>query len=325
MTCRKAFDLDLVACLLDAGRPEWMEFREHYPRCPDCAAEVRTWSELQGGLGTPHPSANDLVRYESRANDMEPEARKAVAAHIATCRACRDELRALRAFDPRTVAAAGPAPSRPARRWWSPARVVLHPAFAYGLALALAFPLLAPRLRVLVERRTELPAPRGAGGAGEPAASDRLSQGLEVQPPATEPPAAPPTRSAGARPMAKAAAPAAEGIAMRQEAASGAGDDWPVVVLTPAREVAVPLPPQGLIVRVAPPRSQPAIPPGLGWLRVRDAAGRRELREQQFGAPGSNAEIRVPAAWLELGSYRVDLVLGDDSRPVATTRFRIER
>lgn len=324
MTCRKAFDLDLVACLLDAGRPEWVEFREHYPRCPDCTAEVRTWSELQGGLGAPHPSANDLVRYESRANDMEPEARKAVAAHIATCRACRDELRALRAFDPRTVAAE-PAPSRPARRWWSPAHVVLHPAFAYGLALALAFPLLAPRLRLLVEERAEQPAARSAGGTGEHAAADRASQAFEVPAPAAEPPAAPPAERPGTRPMAKAAAPAAEGIAMRPEAASSAGDDWAVVVLTPAREVAVPRPPQGLIVRVTPPRSQPAIPPGLGWLRVRDAAGRRELREQQFGAPGSNAEVRVPAAWLELGSYRVDLVLGDDARPVVTTRFRIER
>jgi hypothetical protein len=56
---------------------------------------------------------------------------------------------------------------------------------------------------------------------------------------------------------------------------------------------------------------------------VRDAAGRRELREQQLGNPGSPASIRVHGAWLEPGSYRADLVLGDENRPVATARFRV--
>ena len=59
-------------------------------------------------------------------------------------------------------------------------------------------------------------------------------------------------------------------------------------------------------------------------MRVRDAAGRRELREQQFGNPGSSAEMRVPAAWLEPGSYRADLLLGDDNRPLTVARFRVE-
>jgi len=59
MACRKAFDVDLVACLLDAGRPEWTEFREHYPRCPECAAEVRTWTELQSSLAPPHPETGE--------------------------------------------------------------------------------------------------------------------------------------------------------------------------------------------------------------------------------------------------------------------------
>ncbi|HWP66096.1 MAG TPA: hypothetical protein VNO26_09310, partial [Candidatus Limnocylindria bacterium] len=59
-------------------------------------------------------------------------------------------------------------------------------------------------------------------------------------------------------------------------------------------------------------------------LRVRDAAGRRELREQQFGTPGSSAEIRIPAGWLEPGGYRADIVLGDGARPIVVARFRIQ-
>ena len=94
--------------------------------------------------------------------------------------------------------------------------------------------------------------------------------------------------------------------------------------LVPNREVVLQAPAEGLVLRLAPPRSQPAVPPGLAWLRVRDAAGRRELREQQFGSPGSSAEIRVPAGWLEPGSYRADILLGDGARPITMARFRIE-
>ena len=97
-----------------------------------------------------------------------------------------------------------------------------------------------------------------------------------------------------------------------------------MAVLTPDREAVLRAPAGGLVLRLAPPRSQPALPSGLAWLRVRDAAGRRELREQQFGSPGSSAEIRVPAGWLEPGSYRADILLGDDARPIAMARFRIE-
>ena len=338
MACRKAFDVDLVACLLDAGRPEWSEFREHYPRCPECAAEVRTWTELQASLAPAHPGPEDLIRFESRANDMPPEARKAIAAHIATCRSCRDELRALHAFDPRALPANSPPAVASRRRWWRPVgRVVLHPvsAFAYGLAVALAFPLAAPRLRPLFERVSNASRARdGAPVVTQPAArpatsapplayapplatvADTATARLEVEDGARrDAPAAP----AEARAMAKSAAVPAR---TREEAA--ASDEWPVVVLTPEREVLVHLRANGVVLRLAPPRSQPALPTGLAWLRVRDEAGRRELREQQFGTPGSSAEIRVPAAWLDPGSYRAAIVLGDDNRPVTVARFRIE-
>jgi hypothetical protein len=130
----------------------------------------------------------------------------------------------------------------------------------------------------------------------------------------------------------RAAPPASEPTALAKIAPAqlaarenrAASDDAPVVVLTPDREVVLHVPAEGLVLRLAPPRSQPALPAGLAWLRVRDAAGRRELREQQFGSPGSNAEIRVPGGWLEPGAYRADLVLGDDNRPVTVARFRVE-
>jgi len=354
MACRKAFDLDLVACLLDAGRPEWMEFREHYPRCAECAAEVRTWTELQSSLAPPHPGPEELIRFESRANDLPPDARTAIGAHIATCRSCRDELRALRAFDPRSMAAGGEQ-AKPRRRWWrGMGRLVLHPAVAYGIALALAIPLL---FDAVGGRVTDKMAAFRAGGAGERKkvkeevlarqSSDRLQSApaatLEAKPAppgyeaegygAPSAPAAPPAAPAAARPsdtlaLAKAAAAPErrrEAMAGNQARRDGAPDDErPVVVLTPDREVVLQAPAQGLVLRLAPPRSQPAVPPGLAWLRVRDAAGRRELREQQFGSPGSSAEIRVPAGWLEPGSYRADILLGDDARPITVARFRIE-
>ena len=93
-------------------------------------------------LGTAAPRARGADPLRSRANDLPPEARTAIGAHIATCRSCRDELRALRAFDPRTVASGGER-AKPRRRWWrGVGRLVLHPAIAYGIALAFAIPVL---------------------------------------------------------------------------------------------------------------------------------------------------------------------------------------
>jgi len=150
---------------------------------------------------------------------------------------------------------------------------------------------------------------QGAAAPAHDAAPDALRDAAPAAPPPVEPNAS--AKSAPAQLEARANMGAAS-------------DESPVVVLTPDREVVLRVPAQGLVLRLAPPRSQPALPAGLAWLRIRDAAGRRELREQQFGSPGSNAEIRVPAGWLEPGGYRADLVLGDDNRPVTVARFRVE-
>jgi hypothetical protein len=108
------------------------------------------------------------------------------------------------------------------------------------------------------------------------------------------------------------------------EPAGPPAGDWPIVVLQANREMVLPRPVHGVVLQLAPSRSEPALPAGLAWLRVRDAAGRRELREQQFGAPGSPTELRVPAAWLEPGSYRAAIVAGDEARPLASAEFRVE-
>jgi hypothetical protein len=217
-------------------------------------------------------------------------------------------------------------------------RLVLHPAsaFAYGLAVALAFPIVAPRLRPLVERGSDAWHVRAVAPAG----TQPLARSHATSPPLPEsPPLAPVADTAvgalGAQGRVRRDVPAAAPVethAMAKDAAApsqareeaAASDEWPVVVLTPDREVVVHAPAHGLALRLAPPRSQPALPTGLAWLRVRDEAGRREMREQQFGTPGSSTEIRVPAAWLEPGSYRAAIVLGDDNRPVTVARFRVE-
>lgn len=103
--CRRAFDLDLVAFVHDARGARWADFREHYPLCVDCRVEVRTWTELeivlQGGapLATAHPTPDDLLQLESGGSALEPEYRRVVEFHVASCRPCADEIATLRAFD----------------------------------------------------------------------------------------------------------------------------------------------------------------------------------------------------------------------------------
>ena len=89
----------------------------------------------------------------------------------------------------------------------------------------------------------------------------------------------------------EAAASPAKSADAPEERTADASFDWPVVVLTASREVSVHRPDAGLVLRLAPPRSLPAMPAGLAWMRVRDADGRRELREQQLGNPGSAARV----------------------------------
>jgi hypothetical protein len=149
MSCRKAFDIDLPRFLSDARADEFAAFRDHYPRCAECAAEVRAWTELHirleaGHAGHPEPLL--LQRYEEEPERLGDAERARVAAHLRSCAACRDELAALRSFDPAGLAtpAAAPAPGRAGLRelLGSLRRVLWHPAFAYAVVLLAIVPTL---------------------------------------------------------------------------------------------------------------------------------------------------------------------------------------
>jgi hypothetical protein len=151
MSCRKAYELDLASFLGDPTGATWAEFRDHYPRCAECAAEVRAWTELQLALGRDgHPKPEELVHYVDEPARLSPRARHAIAEHLATCAACRDEAHTLRTFDP--LAAPAPAPARAPvveRPSFLRAlgRLVWNPVFAYGVALLVGlYPLLSGRV-----------------------------------------------------------------------------------------------------------------------------------------------------------------------------------
>jgi hypothetical protein len=85
---------------------------------------------------------------------------------------------------------------------------------------------------------------------------------------------------------------------------------WPTVLLDPKVDTVVSVTGPGLLVRVPIPTA--ALTAGLAEVRVRDRSGTREMREQHFGPPAHAAQIRLPAAWLTPGTYRVELLLGGE-------------
>jgi hypothetical protein len=147
MSCRRAFEIDLVEFLAAPARADFAAFRAHYPTCAECATEVRAWTDVVAllresapfGNGA-HPEPALLLRYEEDPQGLDRAARADVERHLASCPTCRDELRALRAF-PLEALAPGPVPARRATRWLPRLRgVVLHPAFAYALVAVLLWP-----------------------------------------------------------------------------------------------------------------------------------------------------------------------------------------
>ncbi|MFN8601671.1 MAG: hypothetical protein U0842_14480 [Candidatus Binatia bacterium] len=95
MTCRRAFELDVPAFVVDPRDPAWDDFRAHYPRCADCAAEVAAWTALQGSLAERHPEPEELLRWNDAPDALAADARATIARHVERCASCRDELRAL--------------------------------------------------------------------------------------------------------------------------------------------------------------------------------------------------------------------------------------
>ncbi len=152
MTCRQVHEIDLPGFLAEPGVAGFAAFREHYPVCPECAAELRAWTELHLQLQGPqaHPPPELLLRYEREPGALSGERRAALADHLEACATCADELQALRGFDPARAAAPVPAATRTARsagpslidtlRGW-----LWQPALAYTLVLLLLVPLVVER------------------------------------------------------------------------------------------------------------------------------------------------------------------------------------
>jgi hypothetical protein len=361
MSCRRAFETDLIGFLADPRADVFADFRNHYPRCRACAAEVRAWTELEGHLraraaGAPaHPSASLLARFDAAPEALEPQEREGLERHLAACPACRDELRALDAFAPERLGAAAPGPSfgRRLRERLAPlGRLAWHPGFAYAL-LALV---LLPTVYATVASRRELrlAAAPPAGEAELEAKTRRAREELaladsEWSAQAHEKPgpaAGAPRRTgeadrAASAPAGRLAVPEAPAAVARKRASreeafarSGAdalagaiasGDASAVLRLQMDRPVEVTAGEARGGLRLAIP-----LPPGLGEavggelrLRVTEANGRRELRERLAVAPGATeVGASLPGDWLQPGLYGVELApTGDAAGKAAPARY----
>lgn len=216
MSCRRAYELDLPAFLADPRDATWDDFRAHYPRCPECSAEVAAWTALHASLAHRHPEPAELLRWSDDPDSLAADTRTLLARHLEQCPSCRDELRALDRFnvavpapgaDPagsdapavappahaaatmrhggrhaearaRNRPASAPGPGRaPERRPGGALRRVLwHPAFAYAV---LALVLLLPTFRDAYERE--------AGRDAFDAAATRTAEELPASAPVPVP------------------------------------------------------------------------------------------------------------------------------------------
>jgi anti-sigma factor RsiW len=318
MSCRRAYDLDLAAFLADPRAPELAEFVEHYPRCPECAAEVRAWTEVHLALASRHPAPAELLAYHD--GSLGADARAMVGRHLATCPACAEELRAVQRFDvTRVPAALAPRPRRAtpagsvARRI---GRVLWHPAVAYAVALLLLVPVLAQRPWETPPPARE-PAPAGDAEGLAPASRPRsvvettrpVTPAQSAEPRQHDAAQSPPMRTFGTQELARsqpapappAGAAAPDAAAKRDMPATRAAAPGPILE-EDGRTLAIPLAPAL--------RSRDRVE-----VRIRDAGGTRELRQQV--APSDGADrllVELPREWLTPGDWTVEVQAPGDVR-----------
>jgi hypothetical protein len=114
MTCTRARDVDLAAYLVEPDAPEWREFRTHFPGCADCSAQLEAWTALEVGLrerpavSAVHPEPAQLVAFEAAPRSLPAERWQSIDQHLRGCRACADELAALRSTDFEAIRASAP-------------------------------------------------------------------------------------------------------------------------------------------------------------------------------------------------------------------------
>lgn len=156
--CQRAATIDVVAFLDEPQRTEWEEFRQHATQCEDCSAAVAQWTQLDKLLraaGTEatilHPPVEQLAQYEHDPQGLSAEVRRAVEQHLQRCRSCAEEVSFVKSFDfarvqeglaeERGGRAAASRPSVIIQMFDGLRALVLHPAFAYSIALLLCIPL----------------------------------------------------------------------------------------------------------------------------------------------------------------------------------------
>lgn len=103
MSCRQIEELDLAGFLSDPRADAYASFREHYPGCPECASEIRVWTELHLELGDDadaHPAPEELLLFQDDPAGLAPERRKALATHLRSCPSCLEEVRSMESLAP---------------------------------------------------------------------------------------------------------------------------------------------------------------------------------------------------------------------------------
>jgi hypothetical protein len=103
-SCQKASEIDLAAFLTEPQNPAWEEFRQHYPQCEPCSAEVAKWEKLEHLLGrvsqeAAHPAEERLVQFKQSPGSLTPKERRSIQLHLKTCPVCREGLALLASFD----------------------------------------------------------------------------------------------------------------------------------------------------------------------------------------------------------------------------------
>jgi hypothetical protein len=321
VSCRRAFEHDLPGFLADPRAAEHAEFRDHYPRCAECAAEVRAWTELAVALGAAagaHPEPERLLRFADAREVLPRDERAALEAHLAGCAACRDELAALARFEPGALLAPARGDRAEGGLLAALRRALWHPAFAYALLLVLAVPAVYTLMRRdAVEERGELAmaqaperegvGPRQAGEPAPPALGKRSDAALERG--AAALPAEP-------APLAEApAAPAAEPEAFADAQAERSREE--TATTAPAPEAARAMLAADDAAEADAPLRFERRAGGLAVLRLPVAAeGEHELRlvapdgrtlVQRAAPTGGAVELVVAGSWLGVGPHRVEV------------------
>jgi len=195
MTCNRAREIDLASFIVDSRAAEWAEFRDHYPRCADCAREVAQLgtlvATLQDAGANPgaHLTEQQLLALSTAPASLGVEEREKTEAHLANCAPCRTELASVRDFDWSAVAAPAQGPG-----WLERFGAALFPALPRPvLAAALAVLVALPAYLVWRVSIRGAEAPRLARieepvkAAPSPPAPIEVAKPIEQEPPPPEP------------------------------------------------------------------------------------------------------------------------------------------